>query len=69
METKGIEHSPLTASKTPISTSGSAKSGARDAPDPIKDSDLAALVKAWPGLPGHIKAAVRTLIQAQGKGD
>jgi hypothetical protein len=65
----GLEHPPLTPSRTPISTSGGAKSDARDAPNPIQDPDLAALVKAWPGLPGHIKAAVRTLIQAQRKGD
>jgi hypothetical protein len=64
----GHEHPPLVASKTPISTSGGAKSGARDAPNPIQDPDLAAVVKAWPGLPADIKAAIRTLIQTQRKG-
>jgi hypothetical protein len=31
------------------------------------DSDLAQLVKTWPKLPGHIKAAIKALAQSQPK--
>ena len=59
----GFEHPTLTPSKTPISTSGGAKSDAPDAPKPPQDPDLAALVKAWPELPQHIKQAIKALAQ------
>jgi len=28
------------------------------------DMDLAEIVKAWPELPEHVKAAIRTLVQS-----
>ncbi len=59
----GHEHPPLTVSKTPISKGGGAKSDARCAPEAPKDPDLDIVVKAWPELPGHIKAAIKALIQ------
>jgi hypothetical protein len=31
--------------------------------------DLAEIVAVWPELPGHIKAAIKALIQTQKKGD
>ena len=61
----GLEHPPLTPSKTPILASGGAKSDAPHAPKPPQDSDFAALVKAWPNLPGHIKAAIKALVQTR----
>ena len=60
----GLEHTPLTQSKTPILTSGSAKSDAQSAPKAVEYPDLDAVVKAWPELPEHIKAAIKALVQS-----
>jgi hypothetical protein len=57
----GHEHPPLTPPKTPVSTKSGAESDAHDAPTSVGDPDLAAIVAAWPRLPEHIKAAIRTL--------
>ena len=59
----GFEHPPLTASKTPISEGGGAKSDARCAPEALKDPNLNMVEKEWPGLPEHIKAAIKALVQ------
>lgn len=64
----GLEHSPLAASESPISKGGGAKSDARNAPDAVQDPDLAKIVEAWPDLPEHIKAAIKTLVQTCDKG-
>ena len=61
----GFEHPPLKQSKTQISASGGAKSGAPNAPNtpqPSKDPDLAMVVEHWPNLLEHIKAAIKTLV-------
>ena len=63
----GHEHSPLTASKTPISEGGGAKSDAHDAPKVPKDPDLDIVIEAWPELPGHIKAAIKALVETYTK--
>lgn len=56
----GFEHPPLEQSKTPISGEGGTESGTLNSKDP----DLALVVKFWPGLPEHIKAAIKTLIKS-----
>ncbi len=64
------EQSLLTLSKTAILSSGGVKSDAHNAPNPIRDPDLARLVDRRPNLPEHIKAAMNVLIdahQANGK--
>jgi hypothetical protein len=32
-------------------------------------TELQQIITAWPELPGHIKAAIKALIQTQSKGD
>ena len=59
----GIEHPQLEQSKTTILTSGGAKSGAHNAPKPLKDADLQLIIDVWPNLPDAIKAAIKALIQ------
>jgi len=63
----GFEHPPVKVSKTPISESGGAKSDARRAPETSKDANLDLIVKAWPGLPEHIRGAIKALIQTHFK--
>ena len=63
----GLEHPPLEHSKTQVSASGGAKSGAHNAPNtpqPPKDPDLALVVERWPNLPEYIKAAIKTLVNS-----
>ena len=67
MSDGGLEHPSLMASKTPISEGGGAESDARRAPEAPKDPELAEIVAVWPGLPGHIKAAIKALVGTYAK--
>lgn len=60
----GLEHPPLALSKTAIAQNPRAESGALG--DKIRDSesDLSRLVKRWPQLPEHIKAAIKALARS-----
>jgi hypothetical protein len=57
----------VTASKTPISEGGGAKSDAHDAPKAQEDPDLDMVVKAWPELPEETKTAVKKLIETHSR--
>jgi len=60
-KTCGIPKTPLTPQLTPKSK----KQGQID----VKNlpPDLAEIVAAWPELPGHIKAAIKALVQTYNK--
>jgi len=60
---EGIEQTPLALSKTAISETLSAKSGARDAPTRFQDPDLALIVHRWPDLPQSARAAVLRIVR------
>jgi len=64
MVAAGLEHPPLEHSKTAISTSGGAKSGAPDAPNAPHDPDLVLVVERWPELPAPVKAGILAMVQA-----
>jgi hypothetical protein len=66
MEAGGFERTPLALSKTPISKTPGAESGAPSAQDAPLDPDLALIQNRWPKLPEHIKAAIRALVGASG---
>jgi hypothetical protein len=62
----GREHPPLEQSKTPISASGGAESGAPNAPKALQtpqDPDLALVVESWPNLPDAIKTTIKMLVE------
>jgi len=61
---EGIEHPALTLSRALISAEGGAQSDARGAPNPVRAPDLALIRDLWPKLPEHIRAAIKTLVQA-----
>jgi hypothetical protein len=65
IELPGVKPQKLTKSSNPEESD--AKSGAHDAPKVPTDPDFDMVVKAWPELPEHIKAAIKTLIQTQNK--
>jgi len=60
MEMEGIEPSPLTPSKTPISTKSAARCGALDDKN---DAELAKLIEVWPTLPEKIETKITALVQ------
>jgi len=58
----GLEQSPLAGSKTPILETGGTESGTVESGGAFNDSDLEAIVEAWPTLPGNIKLAIKALV-------
>ncbi len=66
---RGVEQTPLTPPKTPISETERTKSGTPDAKKAPSDPDLALIEKRWPNLPEHIKAAVLALVRVSPAGD
>ncbi len=60
----GLEQSPFTLSKTPISGTGGTESGTLDSAGLAHDTDLHALIKVWSALPEHIKLAIKSLVEA-----
>ena len=63
---EGIEHPPLALSKTPISQTASAKSGAPNDENTPPDPDLALIQDRWPKLLEHIRQAVLALVRTGG---
>ena len=60
----GLEHSKKLPGETQFSSTGGAESGALgDEIDPI-DSDLAALIEAWPTMPEGVRAGIVAMIRA-----
>ena len=60
METKGIEPSSLTATKTLISETDGAKCGV---PADANGPDLSEIVRLRPELPERIRTAIKALIE------
>jgi hypothetical protein len=59
----GLEHTPLTAPKSPISEKrqkNGTESGTRE---PDSDPDLAKIVAAWPDLPDDVKRKILHLVK------
>jgi hypothetical protein len=54
---------PVSVSKTPISETRGTESGTPKGENAPSDPDLALIQNRWPGLPEHIKAAVKALVQ------
>ncbi len=64
MGPEGHEHPPLALSKTPISDTARAESGAPNAENTPLDPDLTLIQDRWPMLAQHIKAAVLALVRS-----
>ncbi len=64
MGDEGVEHSPLAVSKTAISETPSAESGALESEKPPLDPDLRLIQDRWPQLPEHIRQAVLALVRS-----
>jgi hypothetical protein len=60
----GFGPSPLALSKTPISETGGAKSGAPKDEIARTDPDLALLVERWPGLHPAVKEHILSILRS-----
>ena len=57
----------LALSKTAISQGRCAKSGARNAPEPLKDAELELVNKLWPELTSQAKKKIVELVKSESK--
>ena len=68
MEAAGIELGANSSGKTTNQVTGGAECGAVGAPKGLQeapiDSDLAAVIEAWPALPNAIKADILSTIRS-----
>lgn len=60
----GLEQVPKSSGKRAIGFGGGAECGALHAPKAPFDPELAAVVDAWPTLPGAIKAGILAMVRA-----
>lgn len=60
----GLEHAPLTPSKTPISENERAESGAHNDRDAPEDPDLAFILDQWPSLPEKTRRSIMALVRS-----
>ena len=61
---EGDRASPVSGSKTAISSERGTESGTVDAPNSPSDPDLAVIQDRWPSLPEHVKAAIMALVRS-----
>lgn len=63
----GREHPSNPSEKSNISETGGAESGALDGEIDRLDTDLAAVIKAWPTLPASVRSSIMALVGAAGQ--
>ena len=63
-EEEGFEPPQDSPEKTTVSEQGGAQSGAHAAPTAVSDSDLGALISAWPELPEAVRAGIVAMVKA-----
>jgi hypothetical protein len=62
----GLEHDEKSSGKTRVVSTGGAESGAVGARQAPADSDLLAVIAAWPKLPAKVKAGILAMMRAAG---
>lgn len=65
----GLEQTPITPPKTPISKKSGTESGTVGDENGPTAPDLAQIIDHWPTLPVHLKAAIMAIIKADIQSD